>query len=99
MKVLTHNDYKIMSKILNVKEKKGISKLTGVTRKQLMELANVSYTKTGDALKLLMEYGFVDHGISNGRERTYYLTQKGMLELKNIAECSIEVNKGGNVNE
>lgn len=95
MRVLTEKDYKVMSKILNSKEKIGMSKVTGVTRNQLRELTSLSYTKVGDALKALIEYGFVELGIAKGREKTYYLTSKGMEELRNIAMCSVKIESEG----
>lgn len=96
MKILTENDYKIMSRVMNTKDKTGLSKLNGVTRKYLMESTNLSYTKVREGVNALMEHGFLDIGISKGRERTYYLTEKGLLELKTIVESSININKGDN---
>ncbi|MEG2289665.1 MAG: hypothetical protein RSC24_06825 [Clostridium sp.] len=92
MRVLTEKDYKVMSKILN--KNKGNSKINGITRNELKCLTDLSYSKVGDALKSLIEHGFVEQGISKGREKTYFITQDGVLELKSIVECSVKINKG-----
>jgi DNA-binding transcriptional regulator GbsR (MarR family) len=93
MRVLTEYDYKVLSKILNRDKDKGLSKTTGVTRNELKEWTGLSYTKVGDALKILIEYGFVAMGIAKGREKTYYLTPNGLTELKEITQKIINVKK------
>jgi len=94
MRVLTENDYKVMSRILNRKDDKGLSKTTGVTRSELKELTDLSYTKVGDALNLLIEYDFVSIGISKGRQKTYYLSINGLNELKSLTQKVINIKKG-----
>ena len=98
MKVLTENDYKVLARIFDVKQNIGLSKVKGITRKSLVEKTGLSYTKVRLAISLLMEYGFVDMGIAKGKEMTFYITEKGLLELKNITMTSVNI-EGGNVNE
>lgn len=98
MRTLTENDYKVMSRILDEKNNIGLSKLSGVTRKSLVELTGLSYSKIRLALEALIEYEFVEEGIAKGKERTYFLTEKGMMELKLLVETSINI-KEDNVNE
>lgn len=93
MRVLTENDYKVLGKILNRDNDRGLSKTSGVTRNELKEWTGLSYTKVGDALKVLMEYEFVVMGIAKGREKTYYLTPNGLTELKEITQKIINVKK------
>jgi DNA-binding transcriptional regulator GbsR (MarR family) len=93
MRVLTENDYRVMARILNRKENKGLSKTTGLTRNELKELASLSYTKIGDALNALIEYDFVSIGISKGREKTYFLTANGLNELNSLAQQVINIKK------
>jgi len=93
MRVLTEYDYKVLGKILNRKEDKGLSKTTGVTRKELEKLTKLSYTKIGDALKILIELDFVSMGIAKGREKTYYLTVNGLDELKTITQKIVNIKK------
>lgn len=93
MRVLTEYDYKVLGKILNRKEDKGLSKTSGVTRRELEKATGLSYTKIGDALKLLMELDFVSMGIAKGREKTYYLTVNGLEELKSITQKIIDIKK------
>lgn len=90
-RILTEKDYKVMSKILDRKNNKGLSKTTGLTRKELETSCNVSYSKVTDALKSLIEYGFVDIGIAKGREKTYYLTEAGLNELREITKNVIRI--------
>lgn len=98
MRILTEKDYRVMSKLLNRKENKGLSKTTGLTRKELEVLCNVSYSKIRDALETLMEYGYVNLGIAKGREKTYYLTAEGLTELKNVAKSVVDIKEDG-INE
>lgn len=98
MKVLTENDYKVLSRMFDVKQNIGLSKIKGITRKSLTEKTGLSYTKVRMAVSLLMEYGFVDMGIAKGKEMTFYITEKGLLELKNITLTSVKI-EGGSVNE
>lgn len=93
MRVLTEYDYRVLGKILNRKEDKGLSKTSGVTRRELEKSTKLSYTKIGDALKLLMELDFVSMGIAKGREKTYYLTPNGLTELQEITQKIINVKK------
>jgi DNA-binding transcriptional regulator GbsR (MarR family) len=93
MRVLTEKDYKVLGKILNRANDKGLAKNSGVTRNELKEWTGLSYTKVGDALKILIEYGFVAMGIAKGRERTYYLTQNGLNELKEVTQKIVNVKK------
>lgn len=98
VKVLTENDYKVLSRMFDVKQNIGLSKIKGITRKTLTEKTGLSYTKVRMAISLLMEYGFVDMGIAKGKEMTFYITEKGLLELKNITLTSVKI-EGGNINE
>jgi DNA-binding transcriptional regulator GbsR (MarR family) len=93
MRVLTEYDYRVLGKILNRKEDKGLSKTSGVTRRELEKLTGLSYTKIGDALKLLIELDFVAMGIAKGREKTYYLTVNGLEELKSITQKIVDIKK------
>lgn len=101
MKLLTENDYKILTKVFNSKSTQGMSKISGVTVKYLSECTNLSLTKIRNALTLLIDYEFIDYGISKGRERTYYLTPKGFEEIRSLTKSTINViNKnGGNEDE
>lgn len=91
MRILTENDYKVMSKILDKDGKTGLSKTTGTTVNIVAGKSNLSVTKVRDALNTLIEYGFVELGIAKGRERTYFLTPSGILELKSIVQKSISI--------
>lgn len=98
MRVLTEKDYRVMSKLLNRKENKGLSKTTGLTRKELQTLCEVSYSKVRDALETLIEYEFVALGIAKGKEKTYYLTANGLNELKEVTKSVVKIKEDG-INE
>lgn len=98
MRLLTENDYKVMSKVLDRSGESGISKTTGTTVNIVAGKSNLSISKVRDALNTLIEYGFIDMGISKGREKTYFITPEGMLELKSITQKSISI-KGDVINE
>lgn len=98
MRILTEKDYKVMSKLLNRNENKGLSKTTGLTRKELQVLCDVSYSKVRDALETLIEYEFVALGIAKGKEKTYYLTANGLNELKEITKSVVKIKEDG-INE
>lgn len=98
MRVLTEKDYRVMSKLLNRKENKGLSKTTGLTRKELQTLCGVSYSKVRDALETLIEYEFVALGIAKGKEKTYYLTANGLNELKEVTKSVVKIKEDG-INE
>lgn len=94
MKLLTENDYKILTRVFHSDGSTGMTKLTGVTVKYLSEKTELSPSKIRMALSLLIEYGFIELGISKGRERTYYLTQDGFNEIKLLTKTTILNNKG-----
>lgn len=98
MRLLTENDYKVMSKVLDRSGESGISKTTGTTVNIVAGKSSLSVTKVRDALNTLIEYGFIDMGISKGREKTYFITPNGMVELKSITQKSISI-KGDVINE
>lgn len=98
MRLLTENDYKVMSRVLDRSGKLGISKTTGTTVNIVTGKTSLSTSKVRDALNTLVEYGFIDIGISKGREKTYFLTLNGMIELKSITQKSITI-KGDVINE
>lgn len=95
MRLLTENDYRILVRIL---DEGSMSKTSGITISILKPLVNLSYTKINVALKTLVEYGFVELGISKGRERTFYITQKGVMELNSITQNVVNI-KRSEINE
>lgn len=99
MRVLTENDYRIFQKVLTNNLDRGKSKTKGITVKMLMELSDLSNTKIRDTLNVLIDYGYIERGISIGREKTYFITQDGIEELKSIAQSVIKFKKEKKENE
>lgn len=96
MRVLTQNDYKVFSKVF---ASGANSKITGITVAELKESTELSSTKVRVAIKSLIDYGFVNIGISKGREKTYYITSSGANELKTISKPVIQSKKESVDNE
>lgn len=82
LKNLTYNDYKILQMIIS--EKKGISKLTGRTKNEIIELTGLSRTKVNTSVWELEKLGLIEEGIMKVRAKTYYITLKGSELLKEM---------------
>lgn len=82
LKNLTYNDYKILQKIIS--DKKGISKLTGRTKNEIIELTGLSRTKVNTSIWELEKLGLIEEGIMKVRAKTYYITPKGSELLKEM---------------
>lgn len=96
MKLLTQNDYRVLREVLRYGS---LSKNKAISIKQMQPLVNLSYTKVNTAFKGLVEHGFVDMGIPNGRERTFYITENGINELNNLSIPVVDIKRGGNLSE
>lgn len=80
---LNQNDFKILQKLIN-KDGRGMSKITGLTKKQLCEETSLSMTKIKDATKTLLALGYIAEGIMKVRAKTYYITSSGIEELREV---------------
>lgn len=91
--MLSQNDYKVLAKMYDTKTKIGLSRINGVTINDLVEKTGLSYATVRRSILTNIEHEFVDYGVSNGKQRTFYITEKGALELNDIAETSLNINK------
>lgn len=96
MDKFTANDYRVLASIIS-DGLKGKSKITGLTKAELSEISNLSYSKVRSAIILLEKHGFIAYGLSKGKADTVYITEKGINELKSVSE-SANLLKGGNIN-
>ena len=66
-------------------EKRGISKAKGTTIPQIVEKTNLSVSKVRGSIKRLKEEGWIDDAIKVVNHISYYVTKKGIDELKNLS--------------
>lgn len=100
MRTLTENDYRILARVFDNKTQRGFSKATGSTIEDIKLKLDLSESKIRDALKTLIEYGYVSKGIKKVRKDTFYITALGLNDLHSISENSIHIyNKGEIDNE
>lgn len=93
MRLLTENDYRVLSRVFDMKNDRGFSKATGTTIEELKGKLDLSESKIRDALKSLIEYDYVSFGIKKVRKNTYYVTALGLDDLKKINEKSVNIIK------
>lgn len=78
----TKNDYLILKTIAQ----KTKSAMLSITVKGIQKETNLSIVKIKNTLKLFIEDGFVINGIPKRTAKTYFMTEKGIKELKKICE-------------
>lgn len=91
MRMLTENDYRILSRVFDNKSKKGFSRATGSTIEDVKAKIELSESKIRDALKTLIEYGYVEKGIKKVRKDTFFITELGLNDLRKINEMSVNI--------
>ena len=79
------NDISILRSIMDKTEKRGISKAKGTTIPQIVEKTNLSVSKVRGSIKRLKEEGWIDDAIKVVNHKSYYVTKKGIEELKNLS--------------
>jgi DNA-binding transcriptional regulator GbsR (MarR family) len=99
MRVLTENDYRVLSKVFDSKNDKGFSRALGSTIEEIKNRLDLSDSKVRSAVKELIEYGYIDKGIKKGQKDTFYITALGLEDLKNISQKSINIIKEEKINE
>ncbi len=86
--MLTLNDYKILTSIIDKEDKtKGIIPSNATTKKEIMLLTGLSITKVNTALYSFIDKGYISLGLKHKNQNSYILTEKGMkkiLEMKGI---------------
>ena len=92
MTIYTKLDYKILRYIIRNREDKtkGYSRANGTTIKEVIELTNLSEGKVRNTISKFVKDGFLRYGISEGRTRTYCITEEGLRELQDIYMVDLE---------
>lgn len=90
---LTINDIKVMSLMFDIKTGIGLSKAKGMTVEEIVEKTSeiMSESKVRNAINKLLQCGFVDLGIKNGKKKTYHITSFGFEYIVSIKETVIEI--------
>lgn len=91
------NDYKILQSIIS-KDGKGLSRLRGVTLKEMSESTGLSLSKVKQSKDLLISNGYIAEGVTKVRAKTYYITNDGINELKDVKRKVTSQNNGGKMN-
>lgn len=92
MNIYTKYDYKILSAITKCgdSKNKGLTKANGTSVKELMDYTGLSEGKVRTSVNMFIKNGLLQYGISDGRTRTYCITNEGLKELREIFESMIE---------
>lgn len=89
---LTINDIKVMSLMFDIKTGIGLSKAKGMTIEEIKaKTKEISESKVRNAINKLLQCGFVDLGIKNGKKKTYHITSFGFEYIVSIKETVIEI--------
>lgn len=83
--MLTLSEYNILEAIIDKNNKtKGVIALYGTTKKEIEDKTSLSKTKIFTALQKFENQGLVKKGLKQGNSNSYYLTEEGLLKLKEI---------------
>lgn len=83
MDTLNQNDYKILQSLVG-KDGKGMSKIRGLTCKNISETTKLSVAKIKGTIKVLLELQLVSEGVMKVRAKTYYINERGIEVLRDI---------------
>ena len=82
---LTINDFAILKSILSDNDiDKGVIKTKGTSIKEIVEMTGLSYNKIYQSLNQFKIKGLIEYGLSRGREKTFIVTEYGLLTIKEI---------------
>lgn len=84
---MTQNDYRILLSVMqqsNPDDDKGLYKAKGTTIYEIINETSLSRTKVNKTIKSFIDMKLLDYGLSNGNAKTYVLTEKGLIELKEL---------------
>ena len=86
----TQKDYTVLRAIgSNKAESKGRVKAFGTTIQEIIRLAEksgetISRQKVSQSLKKFIDMGYVEYGLSDGRTKTYIITDLGVSSLREV---------------
>lgn len=83
--MFTANEYNIMEAIIDKDNKnKGLIALYGTTKSEIICKTGLSSTKVHVTLQKFENQGLIKRGLKQGNSNSYYLTEEGLLKLKEI---------------
>lgn len=81
-----NNDISILRSIMDKETNRGLSKAKGTTIEQISKKTNLSVPKVRSTVKKFKDEGWIDEAIKVVNSKSYYVTQKGIDELKNLSK-------------
>jgi len=91
---ITQNDIKIMSFMYDRKTGRGLSKSKAMTIDEISaNIDFVSESKIRTTIRLLLQLGFIDYGIKNGKKNTYHIKPEGLSYIESIKKVVINLNE------
>lgn len=98
--ILTMSDYKVLTNIIDKSNViQGSNKLKATTVQMLMDRTQLSYSTIRLSIIKLKKLNLIADGVKNGKIKTYYITEQGLLEIESVKKVVKLVNLGGNNNE
>lgn len=92
---LTLNDIKVMSLMFDTTTGIGLSKAKGMTIEEIaLKASNImSESKIRNAITKLIQCGYADLGIKQGKKKSYHITSEGFEYILKIKENVIDIKK------
>lgn len=82
MNTLNNNAYKILASMYDKENNLGLVKSRGINKEDIVKKTGFSLSTVTRAIKLLQQHELIEEAIKQVNTKTYYVTQKGYLELK-----------------
>ena len=77
----TRNDYKVLITLYN---EGCFTEMKALPIKAIKERVKLSTNKVRQALSSFLKLQYIEEGATMGRAKTYYVTQNGIIKIKNI---------------
>lgn len=96
---LNISDYQVLNSIIDRDNKKGMSKLRGVTVMELVDITGFSSTKVRNSLKKLIDKGFVAYAVKRVRSDAFHITEDGLHEMMSVGEAVVNIDNDATASE
>ncbi|MBP3931041.1 winged helix-turn-helix domain-containing protein [Romboutsia timonensis] len=84
--MLNNNDYIILSSVRDKDNNLGLCKARGMTIDSLVDKSKLSTSTVRRSIKKLLDREFIDYGVRQINKNTFYVTEKGLMELKSVSK-------------
>lgn len=84
MQILNTNDFLILSCMRDKDKNLGLCEARGMTRKTISEKSELSMSTVIRSTNKLLNAGLIKHGIKKVNTMTYYVTEEGIVRLKEV---------------